>query len=96
MARFIELKTHTDARGSLTSIEEEIGFAIRRVYYIYNTNEAERGGHRHKKNKQALICLSGSCEIYCNNGEKEETFALDRPNLCLAFGRERLAYYEKI
>ena len=32
---------------------------------------------------QALISLGGSCDIYTNNGEKEEIFFLDNPNKCL-------------
>lgn len=84
MAYIIDLKTLADKRGNLTVIEDkEIPFNIKRVFYIYGVDESVRGKHRHHKTIQALYCLTGSCEIYNNNGKKEEVFILDRPNKCL-------------
>lgn len=78
----INLPTFGDTRGNLTVIEKCLPFEIKRFYYIYDI-EGKRGGHRHKKTTQALICLGGSCEIYVNNGEKEEIILLDSPSKCL-------------
>jgi len=83
MAHIIDLKTHTDARGNLTVIEKVIPFEIKRVFYIYGVDDSKRGGHRHHKTIQAVICIKGSCSIYNHNGESEEEFELDRPNKCL-------------
>ncbi|GAB4302163.1 MAG: FdtA/QdtA family cupin domain-containing protein [Desulfuromonadia bacterium] len=84
MAHFVELKTFTDDRGSLTVIERELPFAPRRVYYIYDVaGDKVRAGHRHHKNIQALICVRGSCEVFVNDGETKQTCRLDRPDLCL-------------
>jgi dTDP-4-dehydrorhamnose 3,5-epimerase-like enzyme len=88
MAALIELPTFKDKRGNLTVIEKIIPFKIRRVYYIYNVNERERGGHRHKKTIQALICLKGSCQVDCNNGFIKENFLLDSPSKCLVVNPE--------
>ncbi len=82
MAYFINLPTFSDNRGYLTVIEKILPFEIKRIYYIYNAT-SKRGGHRHKKNIQALISVAGSCEIFVNNGEKKETFILDRPDKAL-------------
>jgi dTDP-4-dehydrorhamnose 3,5-epimerase-like enzyme len=82
MAHLINLNTFTDSRGNLTVIDNSISFEIKRIYYIYNAN-GQRGGHRHKKNKQALICISGSCELFVNDGINKNTFVLDKPDLCL-------------
>lgn len=82
MAYFIDLPTFEDNRGNLTVVEKLLPFEIKRFYYIYNVLD-KRGGHRHKKTIQALICLGGSCEIYINNGTKEETVVLDTPSKCL-------------
>ena len=54
-------------------------FDIKRVYYIYNASGV-RGGHRHKKAIQALICVHGECSVYSNNGEKKECFLLQLVN----------------
>jgi len=82
MAYIIELPTFSDERGALTVVEKLLPFDIKRFYYIYNVT-SKRGGHRHHKTVQALICLGGSCEIYINNGNKEETILLDSPKKCL-------------
>ena len=84
MAKMIQLNTFTDERGSLSVIEKEIGFSIKRVFYIYNSpKDIVRGEHRHKVTRQALITVSGSCQVYSNNGESEQTFLLESPSQCL-------------
>ena len=82
MAKIINLPTFRDNRGNLTVIEKLLPFEIKRFYYIYDVT-SKRGGHRHHKTIQALICLGGSCEIYIHNGETEETIILDTPQKCL-------------
>lgn len=82
MAYLIDLPTFRDARGNLTVVEKLLSFEIKRFYYIYDVTN-KRGGHRHKKTIQALICLGGSCEIYLNDGIEEEIVILDTPNKCL-------------
>jgi len=82
MAYVINLPTFKDERGSLTVVEKLLPFEIKRFYYIYNISQ-KRGGHRHKKTIQALICLNGKCEVYINNGMREETILLDMPSKCL-------------
>jgi dTDP-4-dehydrorhamnose 3,5-epimerase-like enzyme len=79
----IELNTIKDERGSLTAIDDDIPFNIKRVFYIYNTTGMKRGGHRHKKTHLAFVCLSGSCEVTVNNGSEINTFFLERPDKCL-------------
>ena len=83
MAKLIDLKTFTDARGNLTVIEKIIPFDIRRIFYIYGVDSSTRGGHRHHKTIQAAVCIKGSCVIYNNDGTTIEEFALDKPNKCL-------------
>ena len=82
MAYFIELPTFGDKRGKLTIVEDILPFKVKRFYYIYDT-KAQRGGHRHKKTLQALVCLGGSCEVYVNNGKMKEIYLLDNPQKCL-------------
>ncbi len=82
MAHLINLKTVTDHRGSLTVIEKILPFDIKRVFYIYDV-KSKRGEHRQKITTQALIALSGSVEIFCNNGKKQESFVLNNPGQCL-------------
>jgi dTDP-4-dehydrorhamnose 3,5-epimerase-like enzyme len=83
MAEIIKLPTHKDTRGSLTVIEKVLPFDIKRVYYIYNCSDVERGGHRHKKNIQALVCTAGSCVVDWFDGKEKGSVLLDTPDKLL-------------
>ena len=83
MANLINLKTHSDKRGNLTVIEEQIPFEVKRVFYIYGVDDSVRGGHRHKTTVQAAICIHGSCVVSNHDGNSREDFQLDHPNKCL-------------
>lgn len=83
MAALIELPTFIDNRGKLTVIEKILPFRIKRVYFIYDTDNKDRGGHRHKLTTQALICLNGNCSVACDNSFINEEYHLDSPQKCL-------------
>lgn len=84
MPKIITLTTHTDPRGDLTVIQDQLGYSIQRVYYIYNVGAGiERGGHRHKKTIQSLVAIKGSCDVYCTTGESESTHTLNSPETCM-------------
>lgn len=83
MPHLLDLKTFTNERGNLTVIEKVIPFEIKRIFYIYGVDDSKRGGHRHRKTKQAAVCIKGNCSIYNHNGKQEEVFTLDKPNKCL-------------
>lgn len=73
---------HGDERGQLIALEEskEIPFAIKRVYYMYDTGEGvRRGFHSHRTLEQILICIHGSCRVLLDNGRERETVLLDKP-----------------
>ena len=78
MAKIINFKTHNDKRGNLTVIEREVPFDIKRVFYIYDVDDSKRGFHKHKRTRQLVVCIKGSCEIVIEN-IKRKTFKLDRP-----------------
>lgn len=82
----VNFKILGDERGSLISLENSIniGFDIKRIYYIYNTKKnISRGFHAHKKLKQLLIAVSGSVDIYCEYQNKKQTYSLNSPNIGL-------------
>lgn len=82
MAQIIQIKTICDKRGSLSVIEKEIGFDIKRVFYIYDVKDT-RGGHAHHKTKVALICLNGICEVIIHTADSKHTYTLNSPKTCL-------------
>lgn len=84
MARLIILPSHADDRGSLSVLDEPLPFAIRRVYFLYGIRPgASRGGHRHLRARQALICVHGSCEVRVVAGGRTDTYRLEDPTACL-------------
>lgn len=72
-----------DERGSLIALEacDNIPFEIKRVYYIYGTHSnVIRGKHAHKKLKQVIICMSGSCDFILDDGVNRETVHMNKPD----------------
>lgn len=80
-ARIIELPKIIDDRGNLSFLEENthIPFEIKRTYWIYDVPGGEaRGGHSYKQNQEFIIALSGSFDVILDDGEKKQTFSLNR------------------
>ena len=77
MAKIIKLSTFNDKRGSLTVIEKNIPFEIKRVFYIYKVDNSRRGFHKHKTTRQIAVCIKGSCDIVIEN-EKREIYNLNK------------------
>lgn len=74
---------HGDDRGQLVAVEtnKDIPFAVKRVYYIYDTlPQVRRGFHAHRNLQQVLICVHGSCKIHLDNGYEQAEVLLDRPD----------------
>jgi dTDP-4-dehydrorhamnose 3,5-epimerase-like enzyme len=86
--KLIDLQTHGDDRGSLIAIEEQVNipFAIKRVYYKFDTLEGvRRGFHAHKDLKQVAIVLKGSCKFLLDDGKERTEILLNNPaqGLCI-------------
>jgi dTDP-4-dehydrorhamnose 3,5-epimerase-like enzyme len=81
-----EFKVLGDHRGQLVALEanKQIPFDIKRVFYIYGTQEeVPRGNHSHYKTKQFLVAVNGSCKVTLDNGKDKETFDLNKPHIGL-------------
>ncbi|WP_413498578.1 sugar 3,4-ketoisomerase [Buttiauxella gaviniae] len=79
----IELQKHGDERGALVSLEyqKNIPFEIKRVYYIFDTQEKViRGYHAHKRLKQIAICIKGECKFLLDNGVERISINLNEPS----------------
>jgi len=83
-ARLIELPKVNDPRGNLTFIESgaNIPFEVKRNYWIYDVPSGMwRDGHAFKEQEEFIVALSGSFDVVVNDGVKEETFHLSRPQI---------------
>lgn len=82
MYNIINFSTHNDYEGCLVALEkgEDFYFEVKRVYYIWGTKpNIIRGKHAHHKLEQLIVCLSGSCDFFLDNGEKQVKIHLDDP-----------------
>ena len=79
LVKLIELPNFDDDRGGLVAIEsnQSIPFAVKRLYYIFNTVNKPRGFHAHIDLKQVAICLKGSCRFILDDGHQKEEIVLN-------------------
>ena len=78
--KLIEFPALGDDRGSLVSLEsnKSIPFDIKRVYYIFGTQQGvARGFHAHKQLKQVAVCVTGKCRMVLDSGETKTDIWLD-------------------
>lgn len=83
LIKLIDFPVLGDDRGSLLALEgnKNIPFDIKRIYYIYGTQEGvARGFHAHKELKQVAICMNGSCRFVMDNGAEKSDVVLNSPS----------------
>ncbi|WP_010262420.1 sugar 3,4-ketoisomerase [Treponema primitia] len=79
--KIIELPKVLDKRGNLSFFENvnQIPFAIKRTYWIYDVPGGEsRGGHAYHENEEFIVALSGSFDVILDDGIEKETYSLNR------------------
>lgn len=96
MSKLIKLQTHADERGALTVIENCLPFQTKRIYFLHRCDGSIRGEHAHIKTKQALVCLSGSCDVYVNDGVSKTVYHMDSSDQCLLLEPEDWHYISEI
>ncbi len=82
----IELAKNKDPRGNLSVIESgiDLPFKVMRDYWIYDVPSGMwRDGHAFKEQHEFIVALSGSFDVVVNDGEREQTFHLSRPQIGL-------------
>ena len=85
-AHLIELAKNRDPRGNLSVIESgvDVPFKVMRNYWIYDVPSGMwRDGHAFKEQEEFIVALSGSFDVVVNDGERERTFHLSRPQIGL-------------
>ncbi len=77
----IHLPKILDPRGNLSIIEEinHIPFKIERTHWIYDVpGGVHRGAHAYIENEEFIVALSGSFDVVINDGQREQTYCLNR------------------
>jgi hypothetical protein len=81
--RIVKVARYDDERGSLCYVEggHDFPFPIQRMFWIFNVPAgAERGGHAHWTCSEVIFPVSGSFEITVDDGIRQQTFVMDRPD----------------
>lgn len=82
-AYFIEFAEHGDERGNLVVVEgeQDVPFAIQRVFYIYGSDpDIVRGNHANRRSQFVLINVAGKSKVKVLDGlGNEVVFCLNRP-----------------
>ncbi|TBR39475.1 MULTISPECIES: sugar 3,4-ketoisomerase [Dyella] len=85
----VQLQSHGDHGGMLVSLETDrnVPFPIRRVYYIFGTQQGiHRGCHAHRHLNQLAIAVRGSVKILLDDGNGAREVLLDQPSSGLFMG----------
>ncbi len=80
-AAIIQFPKILDNRGNLTFVEADrhIPFRMARVYWIYDVPGGEsRGSHAYRQLQEVIISLSGSFEVFLDDGMAQKTVMLNR------------------
>lgn len=89
LVKWIDFAALGDERGSLVALEagRTIPFAIKRVYYIFGTQQnVARGFHAHHNLKQVAVCITGRCRMVLDDGKSREEVWLDAPTKGVSIG----------
>ena len=85
--KIIYFKDLGDERGNLVVIEGEgidIPFDIKRVFYIYGSDDqVVRGQHANRETEFLLVNVGGSSKVKVDNGTETAIITLDRPGMGL-------------
>lgn len=85
--KLIYFKDLGDERGNLVVIEGEgmdIPFDIKRVFYIYGSDDTVvRGQHANRETEFLLVNVGGKSKVRVDNGTESTVIELDQPGMGL-------------
>jgi len=81
--RLINFPYYKEDNGDLVIMQEmddSVPFYISRVFNVRADKNSIRGKHAHCECTQLLVCSNGSIEVFCDEGEKQSTHILNKPD----------------
>lgn len=84
----VKIPSFSDERGSLSFAEwRHLPFDVKRVFWIYDVKEGQtRGSHAHGECAEVVFAVTGSFDMYVDNGRESELFHIDTPNIGIYIG----------
>lgn len=76
----IDVTTFTDKRGSLSVIEKEQPFVVKRVFWMHHIGaDKERGAHAMVEGSEVLVAVHGSFVVDLDDGLSKTSIFLNDP-----------------
>lgn len=80
----IKIPTFTDERGSITVIDKELPFEVKRIFWLHHIQYGQsRGGHALLNGTEILCAVHGSFVVELFDGVEKTCVMLDIPNIGL-------------
>ena len=76
----VSIPTFTDTRGSITVLDKEFPFEVKRIFWLHHIEEGEeRGAHALLEGTEIMVAVHGSFEVDLDDGENVCTILLNNP-----------------
>ena len=76
----INIPTFTDERGSISVIDKELPFEVKRVFWLHHINEGQsRGGHALLEGQEIMCCMHGTFVLDLFDGVNKLSIVMDNP-----------------
>jgi len=77
----VDIPTFTDDRGSISVMDKELPFAVKRVFWLHHIQEGMgRGGHALLEDSEIMCSLHGSFFVDLFDGKNKSSIILDDPS----------------
>lgn len=78
----IDIRSVFDHRGTIAFVESgaDLPFEIKRLYWTFDIpSHASRAGHAHRNLQQLYVAVSGSFEVFMDDGIRQKSVVLNQP-----------------
>ena len=77
----VDIPTFTDDRGSISVLDKELPFSVRRVFWLYRIAEGkDRGAHALLDRSEIMIAVHGSFVVDLDDSMNKISVVLDDPS----------------
>ena len=76
--KIVEIATFTDERGSISVIDKELPFQVKRVFWLHHIAEGkDRGAHALLEGMEIMVAVHGSFVVDLDDGTEKTSILLD-------------------
>lgn len=77
----VDIPTFTDERGTISVMDKELPFVVKRVFWLHHINEGkDRGAHALLDSAEIMIAIHGSFVVDLDDTETKTSILLDDPS----------------